>query len=198
MRSASWAMVVPALVAMGGCDLPDMAPPSGIRAIMADSADIAAASSDYSAPVDLEALIGLRHPPLPAGVEDLAGSVVRSSPRVAGHHWVLYSVRVGGRPLLLLSRPVGSNVQSTGPGSSVSRPIHEVVDAEPLPPLGPDERLSLTWCSDTAGNHVAAYVRWNPVSRGRPDPRVAWLPDLAAGALLEIDAGTVQCRGPDA
>ena len=196
MRNARATGVFVAVACVAGCEVGETPPLSGIEAVLPDSAAIAAAATDYSTPANVDALPGLFHPPFPPGIEDLGGAVIWDSPVVSRHSWVLSSVRVGARPALLLSRPVGSTVVERGPGRSVSTPIHEVVDATPLPPLGPDERLSLLWCSDREGRQVAAYVRWDAVVRRRPEPRLAWLPDVSMGELRSIDAGEVSCRGP--
>lgn len=175
------------------CRFPDASTGSGQGVVPTDSAALALATSDYSRDLAREELIGLRHPPYPTWIEDLAGATLRET-RTAPYRfpWTVASVRVRGRPAVLLSRGVEWIVADGGG----RYPLKEVVDVLPLPPLSPGERLVLPGCTNREGRPVIAYAWWDvdePVVR---DIRLTWRIDLERGALIEEDATGASCGNP--
>lgn len=195
----AWVCTVATLLG-GGCDWPNVPSEKAVHSRWSDSAAMVSATTNYEAQVDVESLIGLRHPPLPPGFDDLAGSVIREpGDRGSLLPWVLSSVRVRGRPILLLSRSVERRSQPIvgRDGRTIgtsSYPILEVADAILLPPLEYGERLVLSRCGGAGEGHAIAYARWYIEERAWGTVRKAWQADVPRGELQVIDPGLVRCR----
>ncbi len=167
-----------------------------------DSVVMIDAANDYSEPVDIEELVGMRYPPTPENVEHLAGSLIRNEREPVDRlPWVLSSVRVRGRPVLLLAKAVEliEDREVDRDGRQVLRssyPIFEVRDAVLLPPLEGGERLALSRCEDADGGRAIGYVQWDINSRIMRARRFAWRADLRLGKLTPTEVIGVACRNP--
>lgn len=132
--------------------------------------------------------LGLRHPPLPAGVEDLAGYVVDIGPGGAFTHAVGH-VRTPSGQALWLERFLRHDEQGVA--------YFEVVAVQPLPPLGEGEAVVMASCRvgdamQGGDNETIAIVRWEE-AEVLDDVRAAWRVDLAARRFHPIPAAGVQC-----
>ena len=132
--------------------------------------------------------LGIRHPPLPAGVEAVAGYVVDVGPGGAFTHAVEH-VRTPSGEELWLER----FVRHDEPGVA----HYEVVAVQPLPPVGEGEAVMMGTCrvGDAlrgGDNETVAVARWEDAAV-LDEVRAAWRVDVAGQRFQAIDAAGVQC-----
>lgn len=206
-RTGSWPLLAPGVAALlvvaaltaaacGEDARVDQAP--GMRS---DSAVRATRSADYTSPVDPERLVGLEFPPWPPGIESLATSLlVKPFKPVPDTVWSLTHVRVGGRPMVFLSRVVSRRTElimqdGKRVGSRVTLTFR-VEDAVVLPRTDVDERVELYDCRTPDSLNVAAIGRWS--DRLKTIDQVRWARgfDPATGRLAEVSLFLVRCRNP--
>ncbi len=166
-----------------------------------DSAVRATLSFDYTSPVDPERLVGLEFPPWPPGIESLATSlVVKPFKPVPDTVWSLSYVRVGGRPMVFLSRVISRHTElivqdGKRVGSRVT-PTFRLEDAVVLPRTDVDERVELYNCRTPDSLNVAAIGRWS--DRLKTIDQVRWARgfDPATGRMGEVSLFRVRCWNP--
>ncbi len=182
-----------------GCDYSGVTLSPGNQGLTPDSMAMIEATTNYAEPVEVPQLIGLRHPSLPREIEDLAGSLIRHADRpVDSLPWILSSLRVRGRPVLVLSEAVERVVKEEVDASGRVRmrsahPVFEIRDGVLLPPLERGQRLILS-CRDRRDQQIAAYVLWNSDARFMRPERFAWRADLGSGKLKAVEVRDVRCR----
>lgn len=189
------------LLAAAACG--DRAAPNAPRT-ESDSAVRAARSADYTASVDAERWIGMRFPPQPGGVERLAAAVrMRQDTTFEDPLWLFTSVRVGGRPMLWLSRVVERRYEPAHDSAGLRMaarilPTNQVEDALVLPRMEVEERLELWACRTPDGYNVAAIGPYSDVRKTLGRVRWARGLDTATGRLREVDPRRVRCHNPAA
>lgn len=189
-----------------GCDSPDRVMIGG--SAIADSAQRAMSATDFEAPVDRDFLLGLKVPPYPPGVEDLAWSPFRNergepwgeNPRSkdgrSQHEWLLSLVRIGGRPALLLSRNLTLDLEPITVRDldlGVQRTfVWRIEDVLVLPVYDAEERIKLSGCWDPDGEPVVGLGVYR-LELGTIRPVRA---DLQGARLVEADPIEIRCRSP--
>lgn len=132
-----------------------------------------------------DSYVGLRHPPLPAGVEELGGYVIGGF----DFEYAVGHFREGSRDMLWLERLIRHD--------EAGNPYFETLAVLPLPAMGEGEQLALGTCSeggvaDGGDGHTVAVVAWTdePVLT---DVRHAWRVDPERRRFTRLDARRVQC-----
>lgn len=156
------------------------------RLLPAAALALAAACATSSVPAsDPAGYVGVRHPPVPDGVEELAGSVIGG----IDFRYAIAHVRDATGGMLWLQRLLHHDAQGIA--------HFEVVAVQPLPAIREGEGLVIGSCreGDASGGGdglTTAVVRWEEreVLTG---VRHAWRADPEEGRFVALDAGRVQC-----
>ena len=155
------------------------------RLALAAALALAACAPPAHAPASEASYVGLRHPPLPAGVEELGGYVIGG----VDFEYAVGHFRDGSRDMLWLERLIRHDEAGV--------PYFEAVAVLPLPAMAGGEQLALGTCREgdalEGGDGLTvAVVGWTdePVLT---DVRHAWRVDPERRRFTRLDARRVQC-----
>lgn len=139
------------------------------------------------ADVDPADWVGMTHPPVPEGLEKLAGAVAAGPGESAAEaRFGFQHLRIGDRRFVWLSVLEGRDASG--------EPSWRVVDVLEVPVPEPDERLLIHGCeTDDRTALVALVLR---AEEGAADIRSAWGVDREAERFVSVAPDGVACQGP--
>lgn len=138
--------------------------------------------------MDPDEWIGVTHPPVPGGLEKLAGAVAAGpGESAADARFGFQHLRVGDRRFVWLSVLEGRDASG--------EPSWRVADVLEVPVPEADERLLIHGCEADDRTALVALVQRSDES-GAGEVRSAWGVDREAERFVPVAPEGVRCQGP--